>query len=205
MNDLQRVKECIILTAIYYGRKDLSAPVLAMMADDLVGYPADSVIAAYQAYRKNGKNRVFPLPAQIIEMLEAHTRPNPNAIVTNLIAAVKRHDYTWPLQLNKSAYQTGSFQGDFIAELGTLAWQVVEMHGGWGRFCESYWNQSKNETSFRAQLRDLIEDVADNRQSADLLPFTRKPELAPPPKDDGPTHILSILFDDKTQSDKGAK
>ena len=174
MNDRQKIQETILNTAQYYGRQ-LSGPVIAMMAEDFAGYPADAIVEAYAVYRRSGKNRVFPLPAQIIELLEGgNAKQNANALVVNLIAAVKRHDYTWPMQLNKSAYQTGSFEGDFKAELGVDAWNVVQMHGGWQRFCESYWNSAGNETTFKAQLRDLLEGAIDRRSMGHLIVFPER-------------------------------
>jgi hypothetical protein len=184
MTDLQRIKEVIVLTALYYGRNDLNQAVVAMMADDLKSYGAEAVCATYESYRKNGKNRAFPLPAQILELLEGgNSRTNAAAIVINLIAAVKRHDYTWPMQLNHSAYQTGTFEGDFRAELGDAAWDVVRMHGGWANFCDSYWKSAGNETGFKAQIRDVLEGIVEKRRSGDLLQFSPRLKLEDQPKE----------------------
>lgn len=169
MTDRQRIQETILNTAQYYGRQ-LTGPVINMMADDFAGFDASHVVEAYTAYRRNGRNRAFPLPAQILEMLEGGSaKNNANAITVNLIAAVKRHDYSWPNQLNKSAYRTGAFEGDFKAELGVDAWNIVQMHGGWDRFCDSYWNCAGNETAFKAQIRDLLEGAIDKRGMATVL------------------------------------
>ena len=169
MTDRQKIQETILNTAQYYGRQ-LTPAVISMMADDCAGSDPESVIRAYAMYRRNGKNRAFPLPAQILELLDGgNAKQNAVTLVVNLIAAVKRHDYTWPLMLNKSAYQTGTFEGDFRAELGDDAWNVVRMHGGWDKFCASYWNSSGNETAFKAQLRDLLEGAIDRRAMGDLV------------------------------------
>jgi hypothetical protein len=168
VTDLQRIKEVIVITSLYYGRNDLSPPVLAMMAEDLKAFPADTVIAAYGAYRKNGKNRVFPLPAQIIEIIEGgNSKTNSNIMVTKLIAAVKRHDSNWQHYRQAKFYKHGSFQADFIAELGEEAWHLIEIHGGWSNFCSSYWN-AQNESTFRAQIRDLAEGVMEQSRAGVL-------------------------------------
>lgn len=192
MNDRQRLMECIVHTAMYYDRQ-LTPAVVRMMADDLSSYDTDAVLNAYKAYRTNGKNRAFPLPSQIIEMLEGgNSKGNANALATKLIAAVKRHDYTWPNQLGIAPYKTGSFEGDFIQELGEEAWHVVSLHGGWGRFCESFW--SSNEATFRAQLRDLCEDTFEKVKVGALLPGpTDRPRLIEKPKA-GPNRQQLLLL-----------
>lgn len=195
MNDLRKIKETILLTGMYYG-KDLPQPVLAMMAEDLKSYPAETVEAAYAAYRRNGRNRTFPLPAQILDIIEASSVIGGSSVLaTKLIAAVKKHDYTWPLALNPAAYQTGSFKGDFIAELGEEAWHVVALHGGWGRFCESFWNSP--EGTFKAQLRDVCEGFSEKRKAGEITAKTERAELSSPRASlsSGPTHASNEISD----------
>lgn len=177
MTDLQRIKECIVVTAIYYGRNDLTPGVLAMMANDLKGYPADAVLAAYEAYRKHGKNRVFPLPAQIIELMEGgNSKTNANVIVTKLIAAVKRHDKNWLHFTQPKFYKHGSFRADFMAELGEECWSLVETYGGWANFCDSFWG-AQNETTFRAQIRDLADSVIQKSIAGQLTAPKAAPQI----------------------------
>lgn len=190
MTDLQRIKEVIVVTAMYYGR-DISPVVLNLMAKDLAHYTADQVERAYQAYRQNGKNRQFPLPAQIIEVLEGQNALSPNMLATKLIAAVKRHDYTWPLSLKKDAYKGGSFEAEFILELGLEAWHVVQLHGGWSNFCDSCWQA--NETTFKAQLRDLADSVIEKSKMGQLPAPESRPQIEHQERGGEPTSIGNLL------------
>lgn len=176
MSNRQILLETIANTAFYYGR-EISPAVVAMMADDLGAFPPSDCIAAYSAYRQNGKNKSFPLPAQIIEMLEGGNHKNSsNVLVTKMIAAIKKHDSSWCKRLPKDSYAGGSFETEFLHELGAEAWHVVKLHGGWPNFCEAFWN-SGNETSFKAQIRDLCEGVIERQKLGTLLPFSNFPAL----------------------------
>lgn len=158
--------ETIIFTAEYYGRT-LSEGALKMMARDLSKFPVETVVVAYDIYRQNGKNRAFPLPAQIIEIIEGgNDKQNALTLAIKMVASVKRHDYTWGMALPMG--KRDSFQDEFISELGEVAWNIAQMHGGWGRFCESFW-ASDNETAFKAQVRDLAEGLF-NKERMTLLP-----------------------------------
>lgn len=206
MTDRQLIQECILNTAQYYGRA-LTGSVVAMMADDLAGYPAESVLEAFARYRRNGKNRFFPLPAQIIEVLEGGTsaRSSASALALRLIGAIKIHDYTWPQMTQPKFYKRGSFEADFRAELGDVAWDVVQMAGGWARFCGSFYD-SGNETAFLAQIRDAIEHVVDSRRG-DVLALPRRDphaELEAPPAGDEPSARLMGLVRGITGRGEGA-
>jgi hypothetical protein len=145
MNDRQDLARVIKNTATYYGR-ELKPEVLSMMCDDLADLPIDDVIAAYNAYRRNPKNRAFPLPAQIIEIVcpEQHVSHEDQAaeIAARIVGAVTR--YGW----NNSKYAQ-----EFI---GPVGWGVVERQGGWAHLCQNL-GVTIDPSTFQAQVRRQLE------------------------------------------------
>lgn len=103
--------------------------------------------------------RTFPTPADLIEMARPLVQSEDEAqrAVSALIAAIRNHDYTWPMYRNPAHYKTGSFLGDLTLEVGDLGVLLVERWGGWGAICESF--HDMEEGTFRAQLRDLTEST----------------------------------------------
>lgn len=191
-SNLKMIKKLWSAFAAYY-QLSLSDQQIQLYAEDCSEYSADAIGLAMKAWRRNPKHSRLPLPGQLLELMNgSNSRLSATAIATNMIAAVQRHDYTWPQQLNKSAYRTGTFGGDFRAELGEAAWEVMRAYGDWAKFCEAY-KESNNETAFKAQLRDLIESVVEKRRSGDLLQF--QPREAPQEIsfDDAATERLSEI------------
>ena len=137
----QALKEAIILTAAYYGW-NLSEPVLAMYLDDLEDLPTGEVIAAYRDWRKNPKNKAFPLPAQIRGMV----RPEVDAD-----AAAKEISARISGAIVKFGYANSPDARAFIGEVG---WQVVERFGGWSHICQNH-GVTIDPTAFAAQAREL--------------------------------------------------
>lgn len=156
MSDLKKLKEVITLTAAYYGF-NLRPEVLLMYVEDLADYPENDVIAAYQSYRKNPKNRVMPLPAQIIGLLNPELSPDAKAIeVANRIrSAIGK--YGWPNPNDARAY------------IGELGWKVVERAGGWNYICENH-GLDLNPLTFFAQSRDSAKSIL---ESANVGEFDR--------------------------------
>lgn len=137
-----KIKEAIHITARYYGRK-IDDDVLLMMAEDLADLCEDEVIAAYHSYRRNPKNRVMPLPAQIREIVQPEIDVDSLAkeIASRIAGAIPK--YGW-----SNAAAARAFIGDD-------GWRVVERFGGWVYLCENY-GLSVDAGTFYAQTRDLL-------------------------------------------------
>lgn len=132
----------IALTAQYYGR-ELKKEVVAMMVSDLEDLSMVDVLRAYNSYRKDGRNRNFPLPAQIREIIEPEINPETASreISSRIMEAV-----------HKFGYARGEDAKEFIGRIG---WTVVESFGGWDYICKNLGLDLSMQT-FNAQCRDLI-------------------------------------------------
>lgn len=137
------LREMIILTASYYS-KTLSEPLLDMYAEDLSDLPVNAVLSAYQAYRRNPKNKAFPLPAQIREIVapEADPEAEARAILDRIITAINK--FGWPQGEAAKAY------------VGPIGWRIVENNGGWMKLCESNFIHNPG---LLAQARNRAEDL----------------------------------------------
>lgn len=140
----QKVKEIIVLTASYY-RQTIDRAVLDMYADDLADLSTEAVLGAYTAYRKNPKNKTFPLPAQIREMIAPQQTPEAEAreVIDRIKIAIR--DFGWADAMGARAY------------LGPLAWSVVKGMGGWQSVCEG---DFLFNPGLIAQARNRAEDLA---------------------------------------------
>jgi hypothetical protein len=134
------VKETIILTASYYNRQ-LSEQVLEMYIEDLADLDPTAVIAAYRAYRRNPKNLVFPLPAQIRALVAPDVDPESAAreIAARITGAITK--FGWCNATEARA---------FIGEVG---WGIVERQGGWMHLCQNH-GVTIQPSAFQAQVRD---------------------------------------------------
>lgn len=137
-----RLKEMIILTATYYS-KTISEALLNMYAGDLVDLPEDLVVKGYDAYRRNPKNKHFPLPAQIRELVSPEETPEEKAkeIAARIEGAIVKFGY--PNRLEAKEY------------IGEPGWEIVERYGGWSHLCQNH-GLSINPASFHAQVRDQL-------------------------------------------------
>lgn len=120
----QALKETIILTASYYG-KALDPGVLAMYIDDLSDFTPEEVMIAYRKYRKDPKNKFFPLPAQIIEIIQPSISPDAEA----QMASARIYE-----AIGKFGWCNGKEAQIYI---GPLGWRVVKRMGGWTQVCET--------------------------------------------------------------------
>lgn len=156
---MKALKEIIILTASYYG-KTLSAPILEMYVDDLKEFPEEKIIAAYAAYRKNPKNKTFPLPAQIIEILSPEVSPNTQAheIASRIRESIGRFGYSNPPEAEQY--------------IGPIGWKIVKRMGGWSYLCQEV-GLSIQPDAFFAQCREM----AKSQQELDALGMVDSPEL----------------------------
>ncbi len=140
MNKFKTVKEAIILTANYYNRT-LSEVVLAMYCEDLAETPSEKVVAAYHAWRKNPANTYFPLPSQILGMINPQIDENHVAreIAARINGAAVKFGYTNPEKAR-----------EFIGEIG---WAIIDRRGGWNYLCSNL-GTTIDPTTFEAQIRE---------------------------------------------------
>lgn len=162
MNEQEQkeLKKGILLTASYYGR-DLSSEVVVMMADDLSDLPFSKLSIAFEDYRRNPKNRTFPLPAQIREMIEPASDPQSQSreLVDRIKIAIR--DFGW-----NQAEEARSY-------LGPLAWQVVRGMGGWSSVCESDFIFNPG---LIAQARNRAEDLVKYEGRSEHLTLVAPPK-----------------------------
>lgn len=135
----------IAAVAVYYGRGDLSRPVISMYIDDLIeaGLTFSDAVDGYSKYRRNSKNLRFPIPAQIIEIVRPVVDDDSLAreSVSRIIEAV-----------SKFGYSRGEEACSFV---GSAGWETVKRYGGWRSLCEQL-GVHIDVTTFTAQARDLI-------------------------------------------------
>jgi len=171
----QKLKEEIIATAIYYGR-DLNPQVLGMMVDDLSDLDASACIQAYRSYRRNPKNRTFPLPAQIREIVAPDQHIDAEALAREVAARIVG-------AVTKFGWPNGRAAREFIGEEG---WRIVELQGGWSHICENL-GVTIPPSTFQAQVRDQLAanfrygaDAIDRRITDGSVPTQRVGELERP-------------------------
>lgn len=139
--------QAIIATFAYYNRgQTLEDMVLEMYVDDLSDLDPAACISAYQQYRRNPKNRTFPLPAQVREIV------NPGEFISNevkareiagrIVGAISQ--FGWNNATEAQVY------------IGPVGWAIVQRHGGWSHLCENT-GVTIQPTTLLAQLRDQVE------------------------------------------------
>jgi hypothetical protein len=178
------LREVIVLTATYYG-KDLIEPVLEMYVDDLSDLPEAEVIEAYRTYRRNPKNRAFPLPAQIREIIEPEVSPEgmANEAISRIQEAITRFGY--------------ARGGEAQLFIGSLGWAVVKRFGGWENLCRHHGVEIQPGTFF-AQARTMalsqMEFAKVGRfDEPPALPFEDKALISAPQDGAGLKSIGEIL------------
>ena len=151
------VKEVILLTASYYDRV-LSPMVLTMYAEDLADLPADAVVDAYKAYRRDPRNTRFPLPGQIRALVEPAVDPESAAreIASRINHAIVK--FGWA---NASAAE---------AYVGEVGWNIVNRSGGWSHLCQNH-GVTLDPGVFQAQVRELAKSdlTHDPKRMAEVL------------------------------------
>lgn len=158
--------ETIIFTAEYYGRP-LTRPIVSMMIDDLSDLIFDEVIQAYKQYRRNEKNKSFPLPAQIRAMVQEQENPEASAreAAARIIDAVGKYGWNNPTRAQNY--------------IGSLGWEVVMRAGGWVNICQTL--SFDNVATIQAQLRELglvlYSKARFGNDSAPALPTHSKKEV----------------------------
>lgn len=161
LKELDQLKKLIINVAEYYGR-ELKPQVVTMMATDLEDLDFAMVQEAYNKYRRGDKLMRFPMPSQIREIADP-TADEKNVavdVIRRIWTAVVKRGYTWD-----EGYSYGDgrywwnngvryllFSDAVSAELGPIAWNVIQARGGWKSVCDSA--NSMDEGQFIAQGRD---------------------------------------------------
>lgn len=148
----QQLKVLILSLAEYY-REPLTKNQVVMYAQDFLesGLTFEQISTSIKIYRRDVKNARFPLPAVLIEILKP-SQPSAREVgvevAQRIIRAIKRHGYTWNWADGYRPFLT--FKEAFIAEVGDLAWEVVQLEGGWTAICTN----EAEESTLHAQLRD---------------------------------------------------
>ena len=187
MNSVERTKvaQTIITIAHYYGR-DFEKEVIAMMVEDLADLPATDVLRAYSEYRKEPKNRAFPLPAQIRDMIVPKKEIDGKEIATRINAAVVKFGWAGPLEAER-----------YIGEIG---WNVVDSFGGWSYICENL-GVNLNPTVFYSQVREVATDRL-RIKAADDLKAINAPKRAELPSSPLPDNVTQILQEKEAEPPK---
>lgn len=136
-----QVGETLLLTGKYYGR-EIAKETLSMMLDDLDDLDFSRVIAALAQYRRDAKNRMFPLPAQIRAMINPEVDADAAAkeIAARIAGAIVKFGYN------------NSSEAKFY--IGDIGWSVVQRFGGWTYLCQNH-GSNIDPTAFMAQAREL--------------------------------------------------
>lgn len=142
---MKNLKEAIYLTATYYG-KDLEDAVILLYADDLKDLNELDCINAYIVYRKNPKNRTFPLPSHIREIVNPKQSISEERLAAEIAGRVSG-------AIVKFGWANPSDAKAFIGQTG---WAVIERRGGWRYICENV-GLSINPGVFEAQVRNQVE------------------------------------------------
>lgn len=178
------LQELLVVTAEICNRT-LSDAAVAAITEGLRGYQLFEISNAIIDLRRSGK---FPSILEIENKIcpNVSSRQEASVLANKLLGAVSQHGYVWTTRLNSDFYKTGSFEGDFRAELGDVAWEVIKLMGGWGPFCESC--NSTDQGILRAQLRELIESVVAKAGAGNL-----DKALALPGKVNLPKELLGAI------------
>lgn len=155
MKDLtkdQGIKLALVSLAEYY-KENLTKNQISMYSEDLECLTLDELSIAIRKYRNESKNTRFPLPSALVALVrQPPVEPRDAGVetATRIIAAIKKHGYVWCLQGGFAPHST--FQEAVISELGELAWNVIQLDGGWSSICE--FSSEENNGTLHAQLRD---------------------------------------------------
>jgi hypothetical protein len=142
--ETQILKREIIITAAYYQLK-LDPQVIPMYAEDLRDLPLSEVLQAYKIWRRNPKHFRFPLPGQIRNIVRPEVNPENEAreAASRIVSAMTKFGYS------------NSNQAKLY--MGSIAWRVVELQGGWSHLCQTV--MTDELPIYQAQWRQLAETV----------------------------------------------
>lgn len=175
MNQENRKKIAYELEAmgVYYS-KQLNPQALSMMVSDLEDLPIELVLMAIKKYRQNPKNRTFPLPAQIREVITPQTDDRSLSIELSrkVLKALNNHGWSWqhgyyengkPYFEDDKGNRFNNFRDAVVSELGNLGWEIIETRGGWQNL--ALMANEQEEGIYAAQLRDQIEATLKNKKA----------------------------------------
>lgn len=184
---LQKIKAALSYLAEYYFQS-LTEKQIVLYADDLMQLSLEEIESAMRIYRIDVANEKFPLPSKLIEIARP-SKKDPkkvgDEVASRILKAVRSKGYTWAWIDNYKPYP--SFKDAFIAKLGDLAWEVVNLNGSWQSLCET----EMDEGVLTAQLRDRASALYSKALSGDInsLPMIPKPRF----ESSDPTRISGTL------------
>lgn len=141
------LRQVIATTYAYYNRgQTIDEAVLEMYIDDLNDLDPAACISGYAKYRRNPANRMFPLPAQIRELVNPgefiSAEIQAREIAARIVGAIAQ--FGWNNGTQARLY------------IGPVGWSAVERSGGWMHLCQNT-GVTIQPTTLQAQLRDQIE------------------------------------------------
>ncbi len=135
--------------------RDIGADALVFFAEVIAeAIPVDQARAALRKWAMSQSR--FPTPGDLIGMVQGpQLQPKQMAAetTTRMLGMISRRGYTWTDTFRYDGHET--FEDAVRAELGNEAIGVLNMCGGWQRFCQQF-DEGVNG-NVRAQLRDLLE------------------------------------------------
>jgi hypothetical protein len=171
-DELKQVKLTLLAMSEYY-EKTVSDAALKMMASDLADLPFESVMKAFETYRKDAKNIRFPMPAQIRAIAAPQLTDTQTALglAQEIIHRIKGKGERWDRFVNGQfvwgAGQFRTYEEAVKDELGELGWAVIRSYGGgWAGLHDTYW-QSQG-TYFAQSLEKFIESVMARMRTGSL-------------------------------------
>lgn len=131
--------------------KTLDPDVLKMQVEDLSDLNFESILSAISAYRRDGKNVMWPRASKIRELV--NPKQSKDGMANEAASRIRKaiSDFGW---FNSEKARA------FIGELG---WAVVDRAGGWQYLCESH-GVELNQLTFHAQARDLAKAIVESSE-----------------------------------------
>ncbi len=167
-DQINQLKAIIVYMNEYYQRPAISDMVLKMYASDLADMHFESVIDAYERYRKNPRNKTTPLPSVIRELINPEIDDDSLAVSTasKVSEAVTKFGYCNP-----------SDAKGFVGELG---WAAVRRYGGWTEICDNLGTSKLPKATFMAQIREIAKaDIKIQKSGGSLtsIDFNEKKQI----------------------------
>ena len=161
-DELKQFKALYVATAMYFDQR-LPDQVLSLYVEDLADLPYASVARAIGEARRDPKTTRCPLPSQVRSRVVPQEDPEGEAtlVASDIVGAVSR---------------IGPYRAEAARRaLGPVAWQVVEMEGGWESLCRNLTYDTLG--TFKAQARKLAEVLIRRGVGKE----TEAPQLPEPP------------------------
>jgi hypothetical protein len=132
------------VASIYNKSLDIGA--IEMMIDLFEGYELEKIKSAYKHFMSTAKASHFPMPGQIIEILNPSlsTEAKANQIARMIPEAILKFGYPNPTEAK--------------AYIGEIGWQIVQSKGGWFDVC-NYHGDVWDAGTFHAQARDSAKAI----------------------------------------------